>query len=502
MSSHVDIDPYAILGVSLNSSPEEIKAAYRRVARRLHPDINRNSPGANVQFQDITVAHDILIDSNRRRDYDEQLKRRNARHNNDYQFSLRMIPSKRTIARIDEPQVIYLLAEVLADPRARSNSQQREANVNLTLVLDHSNSMKGTRLDRVKVAAHQIVDQLSENDILSVIGFNDRAEVIVPATPVRDKVALKAQISMTVASGGTEIFQGLQAGYEQTRRYLAPKLVNHIILLTDGNTYGDHEECLELAQHAGEHGVGISAMGLGEEWNDEFLDKLVSITGGSSTYIKSASAVVKFLNDHVRNLSDAFAERMYISIAADPDIQLESAFKLSPQPQPLSIDEGYIPVGSLQANRMISVLIQLQLPADLKIGFRSIARLVVAGDVLDNMHQRYVTLSDVSLEVMENPQPEDPPISILDALGKLTLYRMQERAQSALEAGNFEEATRRLENLATRLLAMGEEDLAHEAKSEAQRVLHTKAFSDEGRKTLKYHTRHLINGPIAGDGSL
>ncbi len=494
----VDIDPYSVLGVASDATADEIKLAYRRVARRLHPDVN-SSPGANIQFQDITVAHDTLIDPERRRLFDEQQARNRARQQNEFLFSLRVTPSKRTVARLSEPQVVYLLAEILPDPRVRTVERKREARVNLTLVLDHSNSMSGTRLDKVKVAAHQIIDQLTDQDILSVIGFNDRAEVIIPATSVHDKAALKARISMMIASGGTEIYQGLLAGTEQNRRFLAPKLVNHIILLTDGITYGDDQACLELAQSAADQGIGISAMGLGQEWNDKFLDELASITGGTSDYIKSSSAVVKFLNDHVRNLSDAFAERMYISIAPDPDIQLESAFKLLPQPQPLPITEGHIPLGSLHKNRTISVLFQVQLPADLKPGFRSLARLMVSGDILDNSFQKYQTLSDVSLEASDDPPIEDPPVAILDALGKLTLYRMQERAQVALDEGNVQEATRRLENLATRLLEMGEPELAEEAMSEARRVSQTRAFSDTGRKSLKYQTRHLLAGSLLED---
>ncbi len=499
MRDHQDIDPYTILGVSADASPEEIKSAYRRAARRLHPDVNHHNPGANVQFQDITVANEILSDPARKRAYDQQIANKHTGELDEVVFSLRVTPSRRSVALLQEPQVVYLLAEVLPDPRARKTPQKREARVNLTLVLDHSNSMNGTRLDKVKVAAHQIIDQLSDSDVLSVIGFNDRAEVIIPATSVTDKSTLKAKVSVMVASGGTEIFKGLEAGFEQNRRFLAPRLVNHMILLTDGHTFGDHDQCLQLAREAAEIGVGISAMGLGQEWNDEFLDEIASLTGGTSEYIHSASAVVKFLNDHVRNLSDAFAERIQISIAPDPDIQLESAFKLSPQPQPLPIDEGYIPLGSLQANRQISVLFQMQLPGDMPTGFRSMARLLAVGDVLDNQYQKFQTLSDVSFEVMEDPPIEEPPVAILDALGKLTLYRMQERAQTALESGDVEEATRRLENLATRLLALGEDQLANEALSEARRVAHTSAFSDKGRKTLKYQTRHLLAGPALED---
>jgi Ca-activated chloride channel family protein len=489
----VEIDPYVVLGVTPSATIDDIKAAYRRIARRLHPDSNPNNPGAAIQFQDVTAAYELLMDPVRRKKYDDQAAQQGA--SEDRYFTLRVTPSKRTTTPLPEAQVIYLLAELHPDPRAQEQRQRHLSRLNLTLVLDHSNSMSGTRLEKVKVAAHQIIDNLSPDDILSVVTFNDRANTIIAATPVNDKPALKAKISMMVASGGTEIFQGLEAGVKQTRQYLGPKLVNHVILLTDGHTFGDQDRCIQLAEECAKEGISISAMGLGNDWNDEFLDSIATKTGGTSLYISTASAVVRFLNDHVRQLSNAFAERVRLSIAPDPDVQLELAFKLAPQPQPLEIKEGFIPLGSLQATRPIAVLLQFQLPAGMATGFRSVARLMAVGDVLDNTQQHYQTVSDLSLEVAEGKQQEDPPAAIMDALSKLTLYRLQERAQQALERGDVVEATRRLENLATRLLDMGEEELAGQVRLEASRVAYTSALSDKGKKTIKYQTRFLLLGP-------
>jgi Ca-activated chloride channel family protein len=489
------LDPYIILGIASDASVEEIKSAYRRIARRLHPDANQHNPGASAQFQDVTFAYELLMDSDKRRQYDRD---GNRSKNDDYVVLLKVSSSKRSIAPLKEPQVIYALVELLPDPRVRNQEIKSESPLNLTLVLDYSNSMNGTRLDRVKVAAHQIIEQLSEKDILSVVGFNDRAETIIAATPVTNKHSLKAKISMMSASGGTEIFQGLSSGLEQVRRYLGPKLVNHIVLVTDGNTFGDQEKCLELARTAAKGGISISAMGLGQEWNDEFLDQLASTTGGTSMFINTANAVVQFLNNHVRGLSNVFAERIRMSVAPDPDVRFESAFKIAPHPQPLSITDSHIQLGSLQANRLISVLLQFQLPANMSTGFRSLVRLAINGDILLNTQQAFHHMNDYSIEVTTEAIAEDPPTPLLDALGKLTLYKMQERAQEALEAGDIKEATRRLENLATRLLALGEGELAHQARSEALRVAHTSNLSEQGRKALKYQTRYLLNDPLEG----
>jgi Ca-activated chloride channel homolog len=488
-----DYDPYNLLGIPPTASADEIKNAYRRIVKRLHPDSNPHNIGAGKQFQDITVAYDILIDPIRRRDYDAYAKQR-AEDNSRY-FTLRVTPSKRRIPLLNEAQVIYLLAEIFPDPRAEDLGQRHTASLNLTLVLDRSNSMNGARLEKVKIAANQIVDHMTSNDILSVVTFNDRAEVVIPATRVTDKPALKARISMMLASGGTEIYNGLAAGVQQNRQFFGPKLVNHIILLTDGRTYGDEHQSLELADIVAKEGIGISAMGLGSDWNDDFLDKIASKTGGASSYISTANGVIKFFNDHVKHLSNAFAERVRLSVAPDPDVELEEAFKLLPHSQPLELRDGELQLGNLQANRPISVLLQLQMPASMPEGFRSIARLVATGDILANRNQRFQAVSDISLEVTQGNIPVETPKSIMDALSKLSLYRLQERANDALERGDIVEATRRLENLATRLLEMGHEELSNQARSEARRVAHTSGLSDKGRKTLKYETRFLLAGP-------
>lgn len=63
-------DPYSILGVAKGASQADIKKAYRKLAKELHPDTNRDNPKAAERFSQVTAAYDLLSDAARRAQFD------------------------------------------------------------------------------------------------------------------------------------------------------------------------------------------------------------------------------------------------------------------------------------------------------------------------------------------------------------------------------------------------------------------------------------------------
>src|ERR1700680_1163796 len=64
------VDPYTILGVKKDAPQEEIQKAYRRLAKKLHPDLNPGNKQAEEQFKEISAAYDLLGDAEKRARYD------------------------------------------------------------------------------------------------------------------------------------------------------------------------------------------------------------------------------------------------------------------------------------------------------------------------------------------------------------------------------------------------------------------------------------------------
>ncbi len=478
-------DFYAILGVTRNASQDEIKRAYLEAAQRLHPDKNK-AIGETEIFLEIQQAYETLSNPDRRKKYDVTLPKEGI---SSLPFKHKIYYSRPNLVRMDEPQMLYILLEIAPQ---RESEEIPSPPLNVALVLDRSTSMKDEKMDVLKNAAIKVMRNLRSQDIFSVVTFSDRAEVLIPASIPYDKRKLESRIQMLQPSGGTEIYQGLRAAYDEIQRNIGQERTDHIILLTDGHTYGDDQECIDLAEQAAKQGIGISAMGIGKEWNDEFLDTLAKSTGGSSRYIARTEDIQKFLVDKFELLARTLADDVILEIKQTPGAEMAYAFRTQPETGPLPI-EGSIHLGPLLQDSTLNILFEYRIDGAMTsqdVIYLQRGQLKLSIATLPTPLQPLTV--EFSREVKDDPGEEPPPAKIIQSLGKLTLYRMQEKAHMEVEQGQFELAAQHMKNLATSLLAQGERSLARTALIEAENITKMQSFSEEGSKEIKYGTRSLI----------
>ncbi len=480
-------DHYATLGVFRDASQEEIKRAYFESAQRLHPDKNV-AAGETELFLEIQQAYEILSNPKRRNLYDATLP-----PEIDVNTVVKHVAlfSRPNLVKLGESQLIYMLLEV--SPREEKASLPTPP-LNICLVLDRSTSMQGDKMDMVKATAIQLLRSLRAEDVFSVVAFSDRAEVIVPAALNSDKKKQESRIQMMQTSGATEIYHGLKAGLQEIRRTVDPSRVNHIILLTDGQTYGDEQDCLQLAEEAAAQNIGISGMGIGHEWNDIFLDALASKTGGSSAYISNPRDIQRLLVEKFNALISTYADEVVLEFKEQEHVKINYVFRLQPEGGPIAT-ESPMRLGPILRDAPLHVLFEFIVNSS---NLDEDVVSILNGSLKISITARPTPVPPIRLnlkrEVHPNPSAEPPPPRILSALSRLTLYRMQERARAAADAGQFDQAARHLQNLATHLLSKGEHSLAKTALFEADNLEKMHAWSASGNKDIKYHTRALLLG--------
>ena len=481
-------DHYRILGILRDATQEEIKRAYLQAAQRLHPDKNV-APGETEIFLGVQQAYEILSNPRRRSLYDATLP---PDIESDGSVRRDFIFSRPHVVRLTEPQVVYGLLEI----GSREGSDKIPAPpLNVCLVLDRSSSMAGNKIDMVKAAAIQLLRSLRAQDVFSVVAFSDRADVIIPAAINWETKKQESQIQFMQTSGSTELFQGLEAGLKEVRRTLDPSRVNHIILLTDGHTYGDEQACLRLAEEAAQANIGITGLGVGAEWNDIFLDALAGRTGSNATYISQPKDIQTILVQKFEALISTFADDVLLEYKGQNHVRTNYAFRLQPDGGGISL-ESPMHLGPIARDTPLAVLFEFviepeALHEDEVVLVDGVLKVSVAAMPAPVPPMRV----RITRMVSDTPSMDAPPPTILSALSKLTLYRMQERARIAAEGGEYSSAARHLQNLATHLLSQGESSLAKTALMEAEHLERMHAWSATGNKEIKYNTRALMLGP-------
>jgi Ca-activated chloride channel family protein len=479
-------DFYEILGIEKGASEEEIKRAYLEKVKRYHPDINP-SDDANDIFLAIQEAFETLKQSDKRAVYDAALK------NEDFAVPLiryQIIPSCREIRRFKEDQLVYLLMEIEC---LKQLEEINEPQAHICLVVDQSTSMKGSRIEMVKSNISRMIKRLKQNDLISIVTFSDDAQIVLSPTSIKNGDLIESKINLITPSGGTEIKRGLKAGIDLLWQGKEKQFARYLVLLTDGHTYGDEEECYSLAKKAAKQGIKISALGIGHEWNDQFLDKLSSMTGGTSFFADSREGLGNYLESICQSLDNVYAQKMTLFVEEDQRFELKSLFQLEPVTIQFSNFDQHFVIGDLLFKKKSLFLMEFLVhPLDSSIKNLNLLKSSIRMELTGEDKQQARLFPELTLPVVNKEERASPPKEILKALSLMNMYLMQERTREDVQSGKYIDASRRLNYLGTRLISAGEVQLANKVFSESESIQRSHHFTLTGEKELKYGTKRLL----------
>ena len=260
-------------------------------------------------------------------------------------------------------QVAYVLLE------AKPTELMAEVRMplNFALVLDHSGSMKGAKLNNVKEAVKMVLDRLDPSDYVSVVIFDDTSQVIIPSMPANDPIGMKAAIDRIRDAGGTAMSLGMIQGLNELRRWNIPNAVNRMILLTDGVTYGDADRCRQLARDAKAAGIAIYPLGIGADWDENLLDDVGQLSGGMpAEFIRNPGDALMVFQQQLQRAVAVAVRNATLTIRLPAGVAPKKAVKVLPiisdlGQSVLSDRQIVVPLGDLEKDNAQSVLVELMI---------------------------------------------------------------------------------------------------------------------------------------------
>jgi len=188
----------------------------------------------------------------------------------------------------------------------------------LAVVVDVSGSMSGgDKVDFVKTGLERLVSELNDDDRIAIITYETSVTVVQSMTEVRGhRNELLGLVRGLAASGSTNLYDGLQRGYDEIARHYDSGRQNRLILLSDGNpTVGttDTPSILEMSAGYNSDGVGLTTVGLGTDFNLELMQGLAEQADGNFYFLENGTAV-----------DEVFTEELaYFTLPVAFDVSLE-----------------------------------------------------------------------------------------------------------------------------------------------------------------------------------
>ena len=405
--------------------------------------------------------------------------------------------NRSAIPALDESQLVYVLTELTPDPAL---ADQRMP-LNFALVLDRSGSMEGHKLRSLKKAVNRIIDRLAPDDVIALITFDTRSQLLAEAQPAQNKSELKYLVEQITPGGSTVMAPAIGESIRQVSSHNTPDRVSRIILLTDGEATDPEDHSRREADQAGALGLPLIALGFGMDWNEDFLCELVDRSlllppgtrGGTVEFIPTPTRAVNtfwqvFQSMHV------VAQNVFTRLHLAQGIEARRVWQVKPHIRdisPSAIQPGAVMVHNSDLEQGgAAFLCELILPPHPEGGVR-IAQTEVTYELPGAAPETLTT--ELVLTITDDTQRlAQLDSGVMTVVEKVHAFKLQQQALFEAEAGQVGSAVHKLRIAATLLRAQGDQELAEQISDAADHLEENGTISNMGKKTIKLASRKTV----------
>ncbi|KAL0298992.1 UNVERIFIED_CONTAM: E3 ubiquitin-protein ligase WAV3 [Sesamum radiatum] len=306
--------------------------------------------------------------------------------------TIKAVPERPAIAASESVSLFTVLVGLKAPSLSNDAGFAQRAPIDLVTVLDVSGSMLGSKLDLVKRAVNFVIDNLGPSDRLSVVSFATQARRMLPLRRMTEngREDAKRAVNALVASGGTNIVEGLKKGVRVLEERWHKNPVTSIIFLSDGNDTCNHSSVIprfSSSREAPEYlrllpasicpanrgtddmqqveTFPVHSFGFGSDHDPIAMHSISDASGGTFSFIESYEMVQDAFAGCIGGLLSVVTQDVLLMVrSASHGVEIQTipsgryASEISNQGS-----QGVVKVGELYADEEKEFLINLSIPA-------------------------------------------------------------------------------------------------------------------------------------------
>jgi Ca-activated chloride channel family protein len=270
-------------------------------------------------------------------------------------------------------------------------------------------------------------------------------------------------------------------------------------MLTDGeNEHGDNHRCLEIAKVAAEHGVTLSTLGFGENWNQDVLEKIADAANGSLAFIETPDQALAEFERLLQRAQSVGLTNAQLLLQLTPGTRLAELKPLA-QVAPETIELSVVQEGSFYGARLGDLLTEAPriILANLYIdqlppGNQTIAQVQVRYDDPATGQTRLLSATiPVTAVVQSQYQPAPNPV-VQQSILALAKYRQTQLAEDKLKAGDRQGAATLLQTAAKTAIQLGDQNAATVLQQNATQLQAGQELSEGDRKRTRIVAKTMI----------